>query len=125
MKEKDAPQIEALSAITLATHDMAAAVRFYAGLGFAMRYGGESSGFTSFHIGGAYLNLMAAPMDQAWGQWGRFIIYVSDVDAIYQRAVAQGWQPEFAPRDAPWGERYFHIIGPDGHELSFAKLLGK
>jgi uncharacterized glyoxalase superfamily protein PhnB len=28
-----------------------------------------------------------------------------------------------APTDAPWGERYFHLRDPDGHELSFAKLL--
>ena len=31
--------------------------------------------------------------------------------------------PEAAPADAPWGERYFHITDPDGHELSFAKRL--
>ena len=31
--------------------------------------------------------------------------------------------PAFAPQDAPWGERYFHLIDPDGHELSFAKPL--
>jgi uncharacterized glyoxalase superfamily protein PhnB len=28
-----------------------------------------------------------------------------------------------APSDAPWGERYFHIRDPDGHELSFARRL--
>ncbi|MEC7657646.1 MAG: VOC family protein, partial [Pseudomonadota bacterium] len=25
--------------------------------------------------------------------------------------------------DASWGERYFHITDPDGHELSFAHPL--
>ena len=25
------------------------------------------------------------------------------------------------PRDAPWGERYFHMRDPDGHELSSAR----
>lgn len=24
------------------------------------------------------------------------------------------------PQDASWGERYFHMSDPDGHELSFA-----
>jgi uncharacterized glyoxalase superfamily protein PhnB len=24
------------------------------------------------------------------------------------------------PHDAEWGERYFHVTDPDGHELSFA-----
>jgi len=28
-----------------------------------------------------------------------------------------------SPDDAPWGERYFHIRDPDGHELSFARPL--
>jgi catechol 2,3-dioxygenase-like lactoylglutathione lyase family enzyme len=39
--------IEGISAITLATHDMRRAVRFYRMLGFAMLYGGEDEGFTS------------------------------------------------------------------------------
>ncbi|MFP5468193.1 MAG: VOC family protein [Alphaproteobacteria bacterium] len=117
------PQIEAISAVTLATRDMTRAVAFYTGLGFAVRYGGPASGFTSFYAGRSYINLMAVPNDQTWGQWGRFIIYVSDVDAMYSRALAKGFRPEFPPRDAPWGERYFHIKDPDGHELSFARLL--
>lgn len=101
MSEDGAPRIEAISAITLATHDMARAVGFYAGLGFTIRYGGAASGFTSFHVGNGYLNLMAAPREQGWGAWGRVIIYVSDVDAIYARALAAGFVPEFAPSDAP------------------------
>ena len=48
------------------------------------------------------------------------IFYASDVDGMYRHAVAQGLQPQFAPRDAEWGEHYFHITDPDGHELSFA-----
>jgi uncharacterized glyoxalase superfamily protein PhnB len=58
-----------------------------------------------------------------WSWWGRIIFYVSDVDAMYARAIAQGLYPEAAPRDADWGERYFHLLDPDGHELSFAKPL--
>jgi catechol-2,3-dioxygenase len=27
------------------------------------------------------------------------------------------------PRNASWGERYFHMLDPDGHELSFARPL--
>ena len=30
---------------------------------------------------------------------------------------------EAPPEDASWGERYFHVTDPDGHELSFAKRL--
>ena len=38
-------------------------------------------------------------------------------------AILNKLDPDFAPRDAVWGERYFHITDPDGHELSFARRL--
>ncbi len=38
--------IESLSAITLATHDMARAVGFYRALGFVLRYGGEQAAYS-------------------------------------------------------------------------------
>jgi len=28
-----------------------------------------------------------------------------------------------SPKDAPWGERFFHVTDPDGHEISFAEPL--
>ncbi|MGP1253518.1 MAG: VOC family protein [Kiloniellales bacterium] len=115
--------ITGISAITLATHDMARAVAFYETLGFALKYGGAESAFTSFYAGSGFLNLIAAAPDQAVQWWGRAIFYVEDVDTFHAEAVAAGLSPEFGPEDAPWGERYFHITDPDGHELSFAKLL--
>ena len=51
------------------------------------------------------------------------IFHVSDVDAFHRRALEQGLAPTTTPGDAPWGERYFHISDPDGHELSFARPL--
>jgi uncharacterized glyoxalase superfamily protein PhnB len=115
--------IEGLSAITLATHDMRRAVRFYQALGFELRYGGEAASFTSFRAGTSYLNLIAQPADRQWSWWGRVIFYVADVDGLYERARAAGFSPAMAPRDAEWGERYFHLTDPDGHELSFARPL--
>jgi catechol 2,3-dioxygenase-like lactoylglutathione lyase family enzyme len=115
--------ITALSAITLATHDMGAAVRFYRLAGFEVLYGGETAGFTSFRAGGAYLNLIAQPTEKTWSGWGRAIFYDSDVDELYERLVAAGIRPSAPPRDAEWGERFFHITDPDGHEISFARPL--
>ncbi|WFU40794.1 VOC family protein [Bradyrhizobium sp. CB82] len=115
--------IESISAITLATHDMARAVGFYRSLGFEVLHGGEAETFTSLRAGPGYLNLIAQPADKHWSWWGRVIFYVADVDAIHQRALAAGWQPSTTPRDAEWGERYFHLTDPDGHELSFARPL--
>jgi len=51
--------IETISALTLATHDMPCAVRFYTALGFDLIHGGEDTGFTSFRAGSGYLNLTA------------------------------------------------------------------
>jgi len=115
--------IEAISAITLGTHDMGRAVRFYRSLGFEVRYGGEAASFTSFRAGPGYLNLISQPDEKRWSWWGRIIFYVADVDALYARALAAGWQTTTAPRDAEWGERYFHLTDLDGHELSFARPL--
>ena len=53
--------IENISAITLATHDMARAVGFYRMLGFEVIYGGDDAAFTSFRAGTSYLNLIAQP----------------------------------------------------------------
>ena len=39
------PRIESLSAITLATHDMARAVPFYEALGFPLKFGGPPTSF--------------------------------------------------------------------------------
>ncbi len=115
--------IESISAVTLATRDMRRAVAFYRSLGFSIRYGGAEASFTSLAAGPAYLNLMTQPAYQRWSPWGRIIFYVSDVDALYARVVELGLEPSTSPRDAEWGERYFHLADPDGHELSFAMLL--
>jgi catechol 2,3-dioxygenase-like lactoylglutathione lyase family enzyme len=112
--------ITALSALTLATHDMGAAVHFYRLCGFEMQYGGESASFTSFRAGAGYLNLIAQPLNKTWSWWGRAIFYESDVDGLYARLVAAGIRPQAPPRDAEWGERFFHVTDPDGHEISFA-----
>ena len=46
--------IESISAVTLATHDMARAVRFYRMLGLEIIHGGDEAEFTSFRAGRGY-----------------------------------------------------------------------
>ena len=117
-------RIESISAVTIVVSEMARSVRFYEALGFERLYGGEDAEFSSYGVGAGYLNLALreGPVDVAG--WGRTIFYVDDVDAMHARVVAAGYAPEFTPRDAAWGERYFHVRDPDGHELSFARPLG-
>jgi len=115
--------IEGISAVTLGTHEMPRSVGFYRALGFEVLHGGEESSFTSLRAGASYLNLIVQPAERRWFWWGRVIFYVTDVDALYNRALAAGYQPATVPRDAEWGERFFHLVDPDGHELSFARPL--
>ncbi len=117
------PATISINAVTLATRDMREAVRFYCALGLALDYGGEDAGFTSFRIGEQHLNLVARPEHDPVQWWGRVIFYVSDVDTMYEQVCAHGISVLTTPRDAEWGERYFHLRDPDGHELSFATVL--
>jgi len=119
-----APRIESLSAVTLATTDMGRSLAFYASLGFSLTRGGPDAPLSSFELGSAAFNLIAQPHAAVTG-WGRVIFYVSDVDAFHAKAIAAGHRPQDVPRDAPWGERFFHLTDPDGHELSFARPLAK
>lgn len=117
------PEIRSISAVTLATSEMARAVRFYEALGFSLAYGGETAAFTSFRVGTGSLNLARADDRPFSTGTVRVIFHVDDVDAMHAHVVARGFTPEAPPRDAAWGERYFHLTDPDGHALSFARPL--
>ena len=116
--------VQRISAVTLAVREMPRSVDFYQSrVGLELLYGGPGASFTSFRLGDGYLNLTLAPdSNQSW--WGRVILYVNDVDAMHRHLVEGGLNPTTTPQDAPWGERYFHVTDPDGHELSFARPLG-
>ena len=58
--------IEGINAVTLGTHEMPRAVRFYRRLGFEVLDGGEDSSFTSFRAGTNYLNLIAQLTERRW-----------------------------------------------------------
>ena len=121
----DPGPVTSISAVTLAVSDMAAAVAFYDAAGFRVLYGGAGEPFTSYAAGDGFVNLQLDPEHAPLPAiWGRAIFWVDDVDAMHARLVAAGYEPATEPADAPWGERYFHIHDPDGHELSFARPLG-
>jgi catechol 2,3-dioxygenase-like lactoylglutathione lyase family enzyme len=114
--------VERISAVTLGVENMSASVPFYRDvLGLEIIYGSESSYFTSLRTkdGDTILNLEHG---KASVRWGRLIFHVSDVDRLWAHLMEKGFHPE-SPQDAPWGERYFHMPDPDGHELSFARPI--
>ena len=114
-------RIQQISAITLAVTNMDETITFYKKLGLEISYREEDSGFTTFRVGNDALNLVLVP-SKVEGWWGRVIIRVNSVDSIYEHIKVSGLTPE-KPKDAPWGERFFHIWDPDGHEISFAESL--
>jgi catechol 2,3-dioxygenase-like lactoylglutathione lyase family enzyme len=102
---------------------MARSLRFYRDvLRLKLLYGGEDADFSSFEIQGTYLNLELS-RDVGAG-WGRLIFYCDDVDKMHEHLKSQGYDAP-QPKDACWGERFFHIKDPDGHELSMAQSLSE
>ena len=50
-------------------------------------------------------------------------LYVKDVDATFQQAVAAGAKPAMPPADMFWGDRYSKVIDPLGHHWSIATRI--
>jgi catechol 2,3-dioxygenase-like lactoylglutathione lyase family enzyme len=117
--------VDSMNAITLVTAEMAASVAFYGVLGAEVVFGGPQNSFTTLRLNDSqFLNLQ---LDSTWTKpervWGRFILWVDHVDVVYAAFIAAGYSPSMAPSDAVWGERYFHIVDPAGHEVSIARRL--
>jgi len=116
-------RIEQLRAITLKVFSMDVALRFYRDvLGMELVYGGPHSPFSSLLSPGAEFPILNLQQGAPAADWGRIIFHVTDVDAFWKRLEEEGFRPDL-PKDAAWGERYFHVHDPDGHELSFARPL--
>lgn len=115
------PKIVSVSGITLRVTSMAKSLHFYQKvLGMKLVYGDADAGFCSFDANGTFLNLeLSTHLD---AKWGRIIFYCDDVDKMHEHLKSNGYQPP-TPKDAPWGERFFHVKDPDGHELSMAQRL--
>jgi catechol 2,3-dioxygenase-like lactoylglutathione lyase family enzyme len=117
------PTIEKISAITLRVMNMKASVLFYQNaLGMELLYGGERASFSSLRASDSESAILNLEQGDRVSRWGRLIFHVADVDAFWRHLKEEGFDPEI-PRDASWGERYFHMLDPDGHELSFARPL--
>jgi catechol 2,3-dioxygenase-like lactoylglutathione lyase family enzyme len=119
----DTMKIEKVSAVTLTVASMRNSVRFYGDiLGMEIIYGGEDGRFSSLRAKDGSNPILNLEQGRSVAGWGRMIFYVADVDAFWEYLRGKGLQPE-SPRDASWGERYFHMPDPDGHELSFARPI--
>ena len=132
-----------ISAVTLLITDMKRSCSFYSRLpGFVLVYGGgPNDRFTTFKIGGIkpniYVNLELVASKSNRARYlkstklvTRIIFHTHDVDKLYLHMQKSKTIPklinfEGEPVDAKWGERYFHVLDPDGYQLSFATPLTK
>jgi len=126
-----------INAVTLAALDLEAAIAFYTSLGLENSFVTERFATMSAPVldetdraNRLNINLIAVEGEPsslrpcyAAAVAGRTILYVDDVDAVHAAALAAGLSPLMAPSDAPWGERYFHIDDPSGHQIAIAKPL--
>lgn len=124
-----------ISAVTLAVENMKRSCDFYSRIpGFALAYGGAGSRFTTFQIGTCGAHTMYLNLEKKTGSlgnardFGRIIFHTEDVDGLYSymkndSVISTLALLENEPKDATWGERFFHVRDPDGYQLSFAKPL--
>jgi catechol 2,3-dioxygenase-like lactoylglutathione lyase family enzyme len=124
-------KVTKISAVTLLISDMKKSVEFYSKIpNFNLVYGCPDSQFTSFLIDDmskSYLNLKLKKTHST--DFGRIIFYVDDVDKIFtymqnDETISVLGKLESKPQDATWGERFFHVLDPDGYRLSFATPIG-
>jgi len=90
--------------------------------GMELLYGGEDAGFSSLRAKDAQSAILNLEHGGTVTRWGRLVFHVKNVDALWTHLSERGFDPE-VPQDTSWGERYFHMLDPDGHQLSFARPL--
>jgi PhnB protein len=117
---------------SLAVDDAARAIEFYQqafGATERMRMPGPEGkiGHAELEIGGSVLMLSdpfpqssIKPPKELGGTCVGIFMYVADVDAVVEQAVAAGAKVTMAPADMFWGDRFGKVTDPFGHEWQLA-----
>ena len=120
-------KVSKISAVTLLVSDMKRSVKFYSKIpNFKVVYGGSDAQFTSFLIDDTAKSYLNLKLNETYStNFGRIIFYTDDVDELFaymqdDKIISELGKFESKPQDAIWGERFFHMLDPDGYKLSFA-----
>ena len=124
-------KVSKISAVTLLVSDMKRSVEFYSEIpNFKVVYGGPDAQFTSFLIDDTAKSYLNLKLNETYStNFGRIIFYTDDVDELFaymqnDKIVSGLGRFESKPQDATWGERFFHMLDPDGYKMSFATPIG-
>ena len=109
--------------------DAPGALRWFSDLGFTIvsRQDGAAGQVVHSEVRLDEVVLMISSNDAAYARapligrsTGRgFYLFVDDVDAYFDRALAAGATAVFAPEATEWGTRRARILDPEGNEWSF------
>ena len=89
--------------------------------------GGKGVGHAELKIGDSFLYL-ADVCPEMGGHTPKSLggspvgihLYVENVDAVFDRAVAAGATPKVPPQDMFWGDRFGKLVDPFGHSWAIA-----
>ena len=73
-------------------------------------------GDTNLMLSDEWPDMQALGPNKRGGATASFVIYGSDCDAAYERAVKAGAKPDRPPSDQFWGDRMGTVVDPFGHK---------
>lgn len=123
--------------VGLVVADMAASLRFYRLLGLAIPAEADGEAHVEVVLAGGFRLAWdtAVLMQQIYGEWpaatGHRVALAFEcesataVDALYEKAIGQGYVAAKAPWDAFWGQRYAVLHDPDGNLIDLYAALAE
>jgi catechol 2,3-dioxygenase-like lactoylglutathione lyase family enzyme len=118
-----------LNAIGIAVSDMARSIAFYRAIGLDVPETPDEGHIDSFLPNGVRFMLDSEEVMRSFmPEWQREngnqlgialeCASPAEVDEVYARVIAAGFEGEMEPWDAFWGQRYAILVDPDGVQVS-------